>query len=149
MYEIEGADQLAALAKRLREVGDKDLQRKLYAGINRAMKPLRAQAKTSLQQHTPKRRGLAARKAKTVKFRVSRRTGQRTAGVRLTAQGGQVGAMDRGEIWHPIFGRANTRVRQPMPPGWFTTPTRAAGPEIRSEVEAVMSDVARQIGGGR
>jgi hypothetical protein len=65
---------------RLKDAGDKDLQRKLYAGITRAMKPVRAEAEKSLFEVLPKRGGLAAAKRRQVKFRTSPARGSGSPG---------------------------------------------------------------------
>jgi hypothetical protein len=145
VIELEGADKLAVLAKRLKEAGDKDLQRQMYAGIARAMKPVRAAAETSLADVLPKRGGLSAAKRRQVKFRTSRRAGVRQAGVRLVAKGGQLGRMDRqGQFRHPVFGH-EPWVPQKIEAGWFTRPAEAAAPVARREILRALDDVAREL----
>jgi hypothetical protein len=145
VIELDGADKLATLARRLKDAGDKDLQRQLYAGIARAMKPVRADAEKSLFEALPKRGGLAAAKRRQVKFRTSRRAGVRQSGIRLVAKGGQLGRMDRqGQFRHPVFGRDPWQT-QKIEPGWFTRPAEAAAPEARVQILRALDDVAREL----
>ena len=144
LVEVEGAEQLAALSKALRTMGDKDLQRELYAGINRGTKPLKVKLRASLERHLPKHGGLAAAKARSLKLRTSRRTGARIAGIRVTAAGGQATRMDTGSFRHPVFGRAPWQTQR-ITPGWFTGPTEASAPVVRAEIEKSMADVVAAL----
>ena len=74
----------------------------------------------------------------------------RTAGVRLQTRGGKKSAAaltDKGFINHPVFGNREVWVnRQQVQSGWWTEPTRVAGPTVRREIESAMADVAVKIG---
>jgi hypothetical protein len=145
VIEVDGAEKLAQVARRLKDAGDKDLQRQLYAALNRAMKPVRAATQRSLVDILPKGGGLSAAKSRQVKFRTSRRTGARQAGIRLVAKGGQLGRMDRqGQFRHPVFGHGPW-VTQRITPGWFTQPAEAAAPQARQEILQALDDVAREL----
>lgn len=145
MIEVDGADKLAQVAKRLKEAGDKNLQRQLYAALNRAVKPVRGEMQRSLAEVLPKRGGLSAAKVRQVKFRTSRRTTGRYAGIRVTAKGGQLGRMDRqGQFRHPVFGHEPWKP-QNITAGWFTRPAEAAAPAARVEVLRALDDVAREL----
>jgi hypothetical protein len=146
-YEVRGAEQLAALSRRLKAAGEKDLQRELSKGIAKAMKPLRQELQRSAQR-LPRRGGLAKRVADS-KMRTTRRNTGRAVGLRLTVTNPEnIRRMDNGTVRHPVFGRRNRPwVTQPVKPGWFTDPTEAAAPVVRAEVEAAMRAVTAKIDG--
>lgn len=144
MYEIRGAEELAALAKRLRQAGDKDLQRKLYAAINRSTKPLKAELPGSARRTLPRRGGLAERVAKS-KYKTQRRTTGRAIGIRVTATNRmEIARMDRGVLRHKTFGHLPWETQR-VPPGWFTRPADAAAPAARAELDAAMKDITQEL----
>lgn len=145
-FDIKGADQLATLAKRLKELGDKDLKREFSKAIGAATKPLVQELRQSARQTLPKRGGLAERVAKS-QIRTVRRASSRTQGVRVTAKNPYVlGRLDQGQLRHPVFGR-NVWVDQTVKSGWWTRPTDAIGPDVRKGVEAAMEAMARKLDG--
>lgn len=142
---IEGAEDLAKVAKALRQVGDKELKRELFAGLNRATKPLKEEARRSAERTLPKRGGLAKRIAKT-SMRTRRRTGEANPAVWIQAKTDP--RPDRGELRHPVFeqpGRPVVWVSQKVTPGWFTRPMEAGADEVRRELAKVIDDVADKI----
>jgi hypothetical protein len=144
MITIEGADQLARLAKQLKEAGDKGLQAELGKAINRALKPVKADIKQSAATMLPKRGGLAAKVAKS-RITIRRRTG-RTAGVRLVATNTiSLYHLDKGIIRHRKGGDIDAGKVQPTEPGWMTKPAEAAAPKVRAELVQAMDDIAKKI----
>ncbi len=142
--EVDGAEQLRRVAHAVRAADDKALKKKFYAGMNRAVKPLRAAAKAGAGR-LPARGGLAARVAKT-KLRVSRRTGA-DAGIRILALPGAVAdpkSIDGGQVRHPTYGHAPSVVQQ-VAPGWFTAALEAEAPAVRVELVRVLDEVAEEI----
>jgi hypothetical protein len=141
--QIRGTD-LARLARQLREAGEKGLQRELGQGINRAMKPLKAELKQSALNTLPSAGGLAAKVAAS-RFRTRRRSSMRVSGIRLEVVNDYaLGLLDKGIVKHPVFGRGK-KVTQRIEPGWFTRPTMAAAPRVRFEIQQAMQRVANQI----
>lgn len=140
---IRGAEELGDLAKRLRAAGDsgKGLKRELYAGMNRATKPLRADAQKAAAEKLPQSGGLAALVAKS-KFSTRIRTG-RNPGVTIVGKGSAAATTDKGFVIHPVFGRG--RVRQSVAPGWFTNTMRSGAPTVRKELTEAIENVADQI----
>lgn len=142
--EVRGAEQLEQLARRLRQVGDKGLNRRFSAGLNRAAKPLKEAAKASARSRLPARGGLAAR---VVGAKYSTR--RRRDGIRITARAGtqrvDLEALDRGEVRHPVFGDRRVWVRQRVVPGWWTRPMQDGAPAVRRELERVMDEVSREL----
>lgn len=145
-YEIRGAEQLADLSRRLKQAGEKDLQRELSKGIAQALEPLRTQLPRSAMAKLPRRGGLAKRVADS-KIRTTRRNTGRSVGLRLRADNSDnIRRIDRGEVRHPTYGHLPWQ-RQRVTPGWFTDPTEALAPQARAQVEAAMTEVVRKIEG--
>lgn len=142
---VQGADKLQQVAQALKQYGRGDLKKELYAGLNRATKPLRADVKRRGPERLPRRGGLAERVAKT---RLSTRRGLgRDPGVRIVAGTNAVkdpGAINRGRLVHPVYGHG-PRVVQQVTPGWFTDPMQAGAPQVRDELLQVIDEVARKI----
>lgn len=141
---IKGAEQLGDLARDLRAAGDsgKGLRRELYSGINRATKPLKAEAQKAAASRLPKSGGLAALVARS-KFSTRTRAG-RDPGVTITVKGSGL-TTDRGYVMHPVF-KSGAWVRQSVPGGWFSDTMRGAAPTVRKELLEAMDDVAAKIG---
>lgn len=142
--KITGADNLAKVAARVREVGDKSLKSELTKGINRATKPLREQAKKAAATKLPQSGGLAALVAKS-KFTTKTLTGSNPA-VRIMVKGTGL-TTDKGFVKHRVFG-TDVWVTQQVQGGWFTDTMREGAPVVQKELLESMDDVARKIDGG-
>lgn len=139
-----GADQLDRLAKRLKATGDRELRKELLRGIREGTKGTKPDITRSLSTRLPRRGGLAARMATS---RISTRTklSGKSVSVRLEARAPHdIKGMNAGRLRHKVFGREQW-VEQQVPPGVFTDPIERDAPEIRRNVERVMSDVASRI----
>lgn len=143
---IVGADKFQKVARELKKAGDKGLSKELYSAINRATKPLRAEAKKSAAQKLPKAGGLNKRVSRT---RMStRRRGGKNPGVRIVATGmEQLAMMDKGHVRHPVWGNRGRWVNQPIPDaeGWFTQPMEEGAPIVRREIVDAIDKVAKQL----
>ena len=141
----DGAAQLAALAKALKDAGNKGLQRELTKGITQAVKPLKAAVAASARAKLPSSGGLAERAAG-----IPIRSRRNKSGLRVvaTGRGGMknVKALDAGTVRHPVYGRS-AWVSQSVTPGFWTEPTEELAPEVRAQVEKAMDVVARKIEG--
>lgn len=144
---VEGADQFFALARRLKEAGDKDLQREMYRGMNRAVKPLRERVKQSAVDTLPRKGGLGALVASKTKIRVQRRTGVRSVGIKLLAtwDGHDVKALDAGRLRKPLFHNRRHWYSQTITPGFWTSPTGSSGPATQAQLLVAMDAVKRKI----
>jgi hypothetical protein len=144
--EVHGAEQLAALSRRLKAAGEKGLQRELSRGIAKAMQPVKRALPASARDRLPKRGGFAEQVARS-KLRTIRRNSGRAVGLRLQASNPEnIRRADKGQVRHPTFGHGPW-VTQQVKPGWFTEPTQAAAPAVRAEVEAAQARVVAQIDG--
>jgi hypothetical protein len=154
-FEVRGAKELAQLSKALKDAGQTGMRKELTAGMSRAARPLLAVAKQAAQDTFPKQGGLADRERK-VSFRVSVRTGAKTAGVRIVAPGRYVaaGAVNRtGRFRHPVFADSRktrrdwTWTTQTVPggQGWFDRAMNDSAPVVRRELEQAMENVLDKI----
>ena len=147
MIEIEGADQLARLAKQLKEAGAKDLQKELGKAINRATKPVKDDIKQSAEDMLPKRGGLAARAAKSP-LRTRRRTGSKVAGVRIVSIDKTLSMyhLNQGQVRHPRKGvPASGWKVQHIEHGFWDKGGEQAAPAAREEIVQAMDDIARKV----
>lgn len=139
--EIKGAEQLAALAKQLKDAGEKDLQRELNKAINKAVVPMRDAIKASARSTLPRQGGLNQKVARS-KFRTVKRSG----GVRLQATNSYgLAQLNKGTVRHPVFGNREVWVTQKVTPGFWDDPTEKAAPQVRRDIEAAVADVAKRI----
>jgi len=141
----EGAEKLAALAKRLKGA-PKELRSELTKAVTKAVVPLKKAAKTSARDRLPQQGGLARRVAKTT-LRHKRKSAGRDVGIRIEAQTNAVKdplRIDRGRAKHPTYGH-KPWVLQDVRKGWFTDPLEAGAPEVRQDLTAAMDTVARKI----
>jgi hypothetical protein len=106
--ELRGLQDLAHLSRALREAGEqgKGLRKELYAGLNRATKPIRKDLKDEVAPSLPHGGGLAGLVEKQTRFATSTRVG-RDIGVRIVARGRRrrtlQQATQQGRFRHPVF----------------------------------------------
>lgn len=145
---ISGVDQLEAVARRIKEAGDKELRRELLRGINRALKPAKAEVQRAALADLPKRGGLNQLVASS-KIGSRTRTAGRDPAVFLTGtkSGHDLRSIDRGRLRHPVFG-TDTWVDQDIKPGWWSQTLAGQVPSIRREVVNALEDVARRLARG-
>lgn len=148
---MRGANQLAALAKRMQEAGRGDLRREM-------VKTIRAEVKPVVEAQRRQVRGLAhapsewkSDSARAVKPKVL--TSLKSAGVRITVGGGDVGRhakhLNRGRWRHPLFGNKDDWFEQKVEPGWFDKPATAGQPRIRKELIRMMGNYLARLASGR
>lgn len=150
--KVQGAAQLGSIARQLREAGDKTLQRELYAGLNRAVKPIRPVVQAAARDAIGDKHGYGPKVASSLRVTARRRVG-RNPSVTLVARRGNtpLRALDSGQLRHPTFGRwktsdgrslaAVTRVKA----GWWDAAIRSQAPEIRREIAKTITHVRAQL----
>lgn len=145
-----GAEEFAALARRLREAGQTGLRRELYKAVSDAVKPLGTEIRSTdhLIPYVPHR--YAPVLGGDLSVTTTKRTG-RDPGVTIRARGRvhrrKVVLLNEGVIQHPLFGDRKRWITQTrgMQPGFFNDPVNASAPRIKAAILAAMDDVARQI----
>lgn len=146
--EVLGADQFAALSRRLREASDRGLQRELFAALNRASRPAREKVLADLPAYLPD--PYAEDFGPTLRMRTSGRSG-RNAGIRITAKAAgprkerYIGPLNEGLLRHPLFGMRRYWYAQDVHPGFFSEPITESAPVIRQELIQAMETIASQI----
>jgi len=151
---VEGGEKFARLAQHIRILESKEFKKDLYSGINRAIKPVRADVKAHIPDYMPS--GYAPTLVKAFRLSSTKRAG-RDPGIRLTgsAKGKKekrrVGPLDRGTLRHPTFGRKETKSGkslwrdQTVKHGFFTTQIEKNAPTVRKNLVKVLDDVAAEI----
>lgn len=142
-FEIRGVEQLAALSKRLKEVGDKGLTREFSRSVSSALKPLVQELRASARATLPRSGGLAERVAKS-QIRTQRRA---SSGVRVVARNPYgIKQMDEGVVRHPVFGNRSNWATQSVRAGWWTRPTEQVGPDVRKALQEALDAMAKKVG---
>jgi hypothetical protein len=135
------ATNLDTVARALRSIGDKDLSRELYRGLNRVTTDLKKDAKDEAVRRLPRRGGLGA---KVGASRLStHRRGGRNPGVIIRAKSiTQLASIDAGVVKHPVYGNRGVWVTQEVTGGWFTDPMFAGRDEIVGALDVLLEDLA-------
>ena len=149
-----GADEFAALARRLKDAGETGLRRELYKAISDAAKPLGPEIRAGAARYMPD--PYAAVLAPDLSVTVSKLTG-RDPGVRLVGAGRtkkrKTRRLNEGYLTHPLFGdREHWYTQGPhgggMRPGFFTDPVEKSAPRVKAAIIAAVEDVARKLTAG-
>ena len=151
MIEVTGAEQLAALSKRLKDAGERGLQRELNKGIREAVEPFREAFRQSALNKLPRKGGLAQRVVDQVIPRPRKINSSKGVGLRVIATGKagmrSLAALDAGRIRHPVF-NTDRWVSQLVQAHVWSQPAEELGPKVTKEVRAALDRVARKIDGG-
>lgn len=146
---VEGADKFGKLARELRRIGDKELRKGLYAGINRSVKPLTAAVRESMPEFLP--RQYAIELGKSLRVRARTRAGRNPSiylvGKAKTKRGKErdLSSLNRGRLRHMLFGDRHYWYNQPVPPNWWDDPLLQNAEVVRDEIESVIDDIGRQL----
>lgn len=152
---VTGANQLGALARRLRAEGEqgKGLRRELIRELRREAQSLAGNVRDAIRRwpvEPPDDRGLREMIARRVRVKV-RLTG-RSPGVRITV--GKVDGtnlprlINRGSWRHPVFGNRDVWVTQTGSRGWFSRTIVLGARRVGRDVRAAMARVSRRITSG-
>jgi hypothetical protein len=144
----DAATEFEALARALKDAGEKDLARELRKGINDAAKPLAQQVQNveHLKPYMPNR--YAEVLAGDLAVTISQRTGT-IPGVTLRARGRRryrhVARLNQGILTHPVFGDRRVWRSQDIRPRFFDDPVAASGPQVRDQIAAAVRRVISKI----
>lgn len=151
----DAATEFEALARALKDAGEKDLARELRKAINDAGQGLAKQVgnEEHLKPYMPNR--YAEILAEDLTVTISQRLGT-APGVTLRAKGRQrnrhVARLNQGILAHPVYGRPDRTRRQwawvndqPIRPRFFDDPVAASGPEVRRQIEAALHRIKAKI----
>lgn len=147
-FSVRGSQEMATVARRLKEAGRTDLRKELLAGIREAGKTVIPDIKRAAASTLPRSGGLAAQVASQA---YSVRTSLALSGAKVSIVGrGMKGLrdIDAGRVRHPVFGDRSTWVQQSVTPGFVSQTVASKASAVRDEVEGAMDKVAREITGG-
>lgn len=145
--EIRGAEEFGTLSRRLKAVGDRELRKELYRGLNRAAKPAKAKVKPNVAAEMPKKGGAATFITTDLKVTQSNRGAGRNPGITIWSKSPHdIRKINKGQLRHPVFGNRKKWATQSVPAGSFTDPIKEAAPEMRVEMERTIRDVAAKLG---
>lgn len=149
-----GADEFAALARRLQAAGEDGLRRELYDAITRAVRPVLRRIRAELPAHMPDRYAgvLAADLQLETRKHLGADPGVRIAATAPTGVKGRrkITRLERGTLAHPLFGDRkrwyyNVAPGGGMAPDFFSGPLEDSAPEVRDAILGAMRDVADKI----
>jgi len=149
----DGAEQFAALSRRLKEAGETGLARELRKALNDAAKPISQKITdpAHLRSYLPGQ--YAEDVAADLKISTLQRGSVRNPGVRISAQGRskkrKVVQLNDGVLHHPLFGDRDRWFLQlrGMRKGFFSDPCEQSGPDVREKILGAMAETARKIRG--
>lgn len=148
------ADDLAALARSLRDAGDEGLRREVTSAIRRAAGTIPPAIRAGMADRHPRRYFDGTLRADTqIGVRVQAGTSG-TVSVYARTRGTprhqrKLRRLDEGFLTHPLFGdRDHQWYTQAVTPGWFTQPAGDAQPRVRREIEDALDRVKDQIWAG-
>ncbi len=158
---VSGAAQFYDLAGDCRQAARRDLQKELFAGLQRSVKPLTEAIRDESDAVMPRRGGYRAVMARSLKFRTSRAATHVRVHVYGDGKGEQrdVRRLNAGQLRHPNPpGRSRfVRGRGRIPNDWSVTRIRAGfvfrpfdahGPTVVRDLGDAVDAVARKIAGG-
>ena len=143
---IEGAEQLAALSKRLHAAGNKGkrLKKELRATILKEARPVGRFVAVSAGSDLPHRGGLGYTVGGA---NISISAGTTSVSMKLKAKGYDLAAINRGRLRHPVFGHRENWVTQKVEKELFTKPFKAQAPRLRQRIIRATDAVAKRIEG--
>lgn len=145
-FELVGAQrQLQALARDLKDAGEKDMRRALYKNLNAAAKPLLEDVKREAAATLPKSGGAADRVAGAKygsRVLAGPNPGVKLRGVEVGSAKVNLRKIDRGILRHPLFGDRNHWYNTNVTPGFWTRPLQAGAAKARVAVEKSIAEMA-------
>jgi hypothetical protein len=150
--QVTGGRDLAAVSRRLREVGNKGLGRQMAKQLREASDELRPAVTESAQRLMPRRGGYAELLSTSLRYRQSVQHARTTARVlfRIHADGRRerrdVPSINRGQLRKPLFGDRDRWFDQRVKVGFVDRPVDQLQPDIARRMQSVVDDFAAQIG---
>lgn len=157
---VDHGRELYELGRRLRDA-PADLAKEMRRGVLKAVAPIGRDVRRHLSLYMPDRGGFTAELSRSLRIRTQIQT-RYFAAVRVTlhAVGAKsrrdVGALDKGVLRHPVFGRyrvahrqrrfiLNPWVAQRITAGFWTNPVQFNKPAARNEIRQVLHRVGLKI----
>jgi hypothetical protein len=139
-----GPEQLARISRQLREEANRGLERELQKALRGAVKPFKREMQQAAMERLPSRGGLNRRVAR-ARVSVRNRAAQgRGVQVAAGARRSQLEQINRGFVFHPVFG-GDARVRQAVPAGFADTAAAESVAEVTKALEKAIGRVSDRI----
>lgn len=144
-----GAD-LAAVRRRLRDIGDQGLGKQMSKALRNAAKPLQPAVRAEAVVAMPSGYGPAL--SRSLRFRTAVKETRETASVVVRVYGDgrrsrrDVPSLNRGRLRHPLYGNRNRWFDQRVRPGFVDRPADRLLPDAARQMQHVIDYVAEQIG---
>ena len=147
---IRGADSMGAAGQRLRRVGRGDLRRAMLSGIQRGTAQARTDVPASWAARMPHRGGLSAHHLTVQTKTILSGLGGHTVGVVIETSSDDrydLQRMDKGQLWHPVYGHRGAWVDEAVTPGVITDPLKALEPKVRREIVRAIEQAGGRAAG--
>jgi len=153
---IDGAAALKRFASQLKDEGNKGLGQQMSRALSKAVEPVRKSIDASAAATMPARGGYASLLSKSLRHRISRRNGGRTAQVLLTtyADGTKerrdLRGLEDGKLRHPVFrrrGRSAPWAVTSIRPGFHRRGTDGAMEKAQDALLEVIEEYAGRLAG--
>lgn len=147
--QVQGAEDIARLARRMKEVGNRDLRNEMVRGLRAVAKPVIKDMKQSARSNLPASGGLNRFIAGS-SIRAQVKSGTHTAGVAIKANrskksgASDLNRIDQGRLRHPVFGRGRW-VTQSVKAGVFSKPTERSAAEVQRQMQHVLQAIERKL----
>ncbi len=144
-FTVTGGNRAHVLGKRLKAMGNKELEKELRKGVARALRPATQVVRRSVPQYLPS--GYAPTLQKALKLRTS----NLAKGLRITAAAAgnprprRVTALNQGTLRHPLWGNRKYWFAQKVTPRFFDQPLEGQRDQVRAELEKTLAEVAAKI----
>lgn len=156
---VEGLAAFGNVARQMRAQGNKTLEREMIRALERTVRPVEAAVRAEYG-NLPSRGGYAATFSRSLRLRLGRRTGGRSAQLTVrayaegTSQRRDIEALEDGRLRHPVYGRSRPtrRGRRGNPwaatsirGGYFRRGTDDAADQAVRQLAAVVDDYAEKL----
>jgi hypothetical protein len=147
---ISGAEQIHALARHIKELGDAGLGRQMAAALTRAVDPVGKAINAEASKVSPS--GYRETLTRSLQHRRAVRNSRTQASVRLTTTGKgkqesrDLPSLNAGNLRHPVFGRRKdpwhvTRIAS----GFYDRGTEKAADEAETQLLVVLDDFTQRL----
>jgi hypothetical protein len=156
---VEGADLFKRVATQMRAAGDRTLEREMVRALEKAAAPVERDVRQQYEE-LPSRGGYAATFSRSLRIRLARRTGGRSATLTLrafadgTKERRDIAALEGGRLRHPVHGRSRrTKTGRKANPwavtsvrgGYFKRGTDDAADHATRAMIGVVEDYAQKM----
>ncbi|MFI5955811.1 hypothetical protein [Cryptosporangium sp. NPDC051539] len=144
-FSVTGANRAHVLGKRLKGLGEKELNAELRKGVNRGARQIPRAVKAGVGEFMPS--GYAPVLRAALRFKTKNQAAGLT--IQATAKGNprdrKVTALNNGVLRHPVYANREVWVAQSVKPRFFDQPAEQQRGAVRAELKRVLDDIAKKI----